>query len=249
MKKINKLLLLLITLALLNGFATTMEAPKKIYSEAATYKLLTALNNAQQSFGALFFPPEQSEIDTLANTINGHLMQGANPNKVSLHQTPLISAIKTQIPRIVEMLLNAGADPNFQDHNGNTALMFAMQDGNQEIVKLLLANVANPNIQNKRGNTALMGAIYYGKDAVVPLLIEYGAHINLKNKDGDTALIIAAGKGNSNSVRLLLENSADKTITNNGGKTALDIAKEKNNPAIINLLQNPPPRNPIRKLI
>lgn len=52
-------------------------------------------------------------------------------------------------------LLNANADPDFKDHQGETALMDACAAGNDKAAVLLLQMKADPAITNKGGITAL----------------------------------------------------------------------------------------------
>ena len=55
---------------------------------------------------------------------------------------------------IVELLLGNEANPNIQNKRGNTALFYAILDGNIEKVKLLLKFGADPYIKNKDNKTA-----------------------------------------------------------------------------------------------
>lgn len=71
--------------------------------------------------------------------------------------SPLISAAvfgKTEIARI---LIDAGADINFQNNDGSTALHTAAFFCRPEIVKLLLDKGADKTITNKFGGTAYAG--------------------------------------------------------------------------------------------
>ena len=68
---------------------------------------------------------------------------------------PLISAAVTN-KDIVKALVDAGADLNCVDDDGNTPLMLASAQHKVEIVKFLLKQGANPNTKNKYGYTALM---------------------------------------------------------------------------------------------
>jgi ankyrin repeat protein len=116
---------------------------------------------------------------------------------------------------------------NFQDKNGDTALMWdSMSNGSnnsKDNIKLLLDNGADPNIQNVLGYTALMFASSHNNE-VVELLLDKGAEINLKNKSGWTALMHAVDRDKYEIVKLLLDKGADINIQNNDGETALMIA-------------------------
>ena len=67
--------------------------------------------------------------------------------------TPLISAAYNT--NYLKFLLDAGANPDLQDTNGNTALDQAVYMSAVESVRLLLAHKADPNIQNNFGYTPL----------------------------------------------------------------------------------------------
>ena len=79
---------------------------------------------------------------------------------------------------VVEMLLDAGADPSVQDELGNTASVLASENGHKEVVEMLLNVGVDPNVQDKYGETALMLALANGHKEIVNLLKKYGA----KNK-------------------------------------------------------------------
>ncbi len=58
----------------------------------------------------------------------------------------------------VERLIDAGADVNFQDELGKTALMCAALKGHTDICKLLLEHKAEVDMKDEYGQTALMWA-------------------------------------------------------------------------------------------
>jgi hypothetical protein len=91
----------------------------------------------------------------------------------------------------VKDLLDAGANVNSKDENGDTALIVASRDGYTEIVEMLLKAEANVDIKNNKGNTALMQAAGWNQPRVVEILLKAGANVDIKNNNGFTALVRA----------------------------------------------------------
>ena len=86
--------------------------------------------------------------------------------------------------------LNEGNQENldFQDEDGNTALIWAACEGHVECVELLLQKEAFVDHQDKDGNTALIGAARMGHMNIVRNLLCCKANIHLTNKSGTTAI-------------------------------------------------------------
>ncbi len=122
----------------------------------------------------------------------------------------------------VSYLLSQGADPNFKDYTGNTAL-FRIK--NLEIAKLLINNGANVNAKNDAGNTPLHSNLSY--PSIVDLLIKSGADVNMKNNDGLTP-ILKFGKNNYgkniDTIKKLKLNRADIHATDKNGNNFLIFA-------------------------
>jgi uncharacterized protein len=68
--------------------------------------------------------------------------------------SPLISASVFGKPEAAKILIDAGADINFQNNDGSTALHTAAFFCNKEIVAMLLAKGADKTIKNSFGATA-----------------------------------------------------------------------------------------------
>ncbi len=120
---------------------------------------------------------------------------------------------------IVKALLFHGADPNFQDEDGNTPLHIVAfahpREINIAIVKLLLDDSADPNSRNEKGDTPLhflARTCYPEISEMVQLLLEKGADPNLKNEEGEAPLHTAAFSENVIMVSILLE--SEKTNVN-----------------------------------
>ncbi len=128
----------------------------------------------------------------------------------SLADTPIINkAVEMQNLPIVQLLLEAGADPNAKDGQyGLTALHEAISRNRIEMVKLLLRYKANPNQQSLDGRTALhIAAIWNGNDKISAILIDAGANPNSITSDNRTAKSIALSQN-----RQQIANLIDKSL-------------------------------------
>jgi len=84
-----------------------------------------------------------------------HIAAGTNINEKDPFggSSPLISAAVFGKPEMAKVLVEAGADVNFQNNDGSTALHTAAFFCRPEIVKLLLDKGADKNIKNNFGAT------------------------------------------------------------------------------------------------
>lgn len=82
---------------------------------------------------------------------------------------------------IVEALLAAGADCNFQAPNGETPLIGAASLGAEDVGLRLLDAGARPDLAGAFRETALHWAAHLGLRRLVTRLIERGADVNLKD--------------------------------------------------------------------
>jgi ankyrin repeat protein len=84
-----------------------------------------------------------------------HLDAGTNINEKDPFggSSPLISAALFDKPEMAKLLIDAGADINFQNNDGSTALHVAAFFCRPEIVKMLLEKKADKSIKNKYGST------------------------------------------------------------------------------------------------
>lgn len=134
------------------------------------------------------------------------------------------------------LINDRGANVNYQNHEGVTALMNAVSIGCVENVQVLLLSKADTNIADHSGKTALHYALYNEK--ILALLIDFGAHVDAKNKQGMTALMINAREGRADAVKILLDNEADIDQKNNQGYTAFDFAIDKKRDKVLSLLNS-----------
>lgn len=136
----------------------------------------------------------------------------------------------------VKSLLESGVDPNFQDSNGWTALMWAAQDNNMDIVQALIDAGADPNVSDEYEETALRKAMNYNHLEMIQALVRTGADIDQQDSYGFTPLMIAVINGDIEAVQKLLELGADTSLEDAEMMNAYMYAKKGGYPEIAELL-------------
>ena len=162
--------------------------------------------------------------------------------------TPIFMAAKSGSGVMIELLVDAGADPSAATTNGTTPLMMAAAAGSVDAVKALLAHGVDPDaVDVHQGQTALMFAAAPGRTEVVRVLAAHGADVHAtslvpeprkvegaggpKWRKGDLALggmgalHFAAREGHIETAEALLEAGVDvNQLTASNKTSALTIA-------------------------
>ncbi len=90
--------------------------------------------------------------------------------------------------KVVQALLENGADVNAQGQSGWTALHSASRSNNYDVVQALLDKRADVNAATADGKTPLMVASSGGHIQVVKSLLAHGVNVNARDKNARTAL-------------------------------------------------------------
>ena len=130
-----------------------------------------------------------------ADEVRSLVAAGADLDEADRFGPPLLHAAARGHVAIIEILVEAGADPNATSNEGATALHRASYRGDREAVAMLLAAGADPNRANHAaGLTPLHGAALGGHVECLRLLLEKGGDPDRCDNHGLTPLTRAAGK-------------------------------------------------------
>ena len=153
--------------------------------------------------------PNQEELDA-TGMVKVLLERGVNPNialkkpiigrhnnlvgDTSLGEgaTPLARAAKTNDLRIMQLLLDGGADPTITLKDRTTTAMIA---SSLDSIKLLVEHGVDVNAFNTNGQTILHNAAGRGANPIIQYVAGKGAKLDKKDKQGRTPLDIALGAG------------------------------------------------------
>jgi ankyrin repeat protein len=88
----------------------------------------------------------------------------ANVNAVVLDYSPVMRAVTKEMELVVRVLLDHGADINYQTSNGMTAIGISTRRGLLSMTKLLLDYGADPMIPNQVDNCIFLAVRYHRLD-------------------------------------------------------------------------------------
>lgn len=137
---------------------------------------------------------------------------------------------------VINLLLNAGANPNKIDTSGYTPLYWSVRNNNRYVVQLLLNGGADANKTDNSGATALHVSAGQGNDDVVKMLLNKGADTNATDEWGETPLHWSVRHPHKEVVRILCDGGADPNMTDRWGETPLLLSVGKGHDDVVKLL-------------
>ncbi len=177
-------------------------------------------NPSSSSFSALK-PPGISDLVNAQGGSDGNALQAASAHGYE---------------KVVQLLLENGANVNVRGGGHDTALKAASWKGYLAVVKLLLSNGANVDTEAGYFGNALQVASARGHLAIVDLLLSKGADVKAQGGYYNTALQAASYEGYLAIVDLLLSKGADVNAQGGFYVTALQAASNGRYLAIVDLL-------------
>jgi ankyrin repeat protein len=156
--------------------------------------------------------------------------------------TPIHTAAHLNDAESIQLLLDAGADPNL--HSGyylwETPLHYAAEAGAMEAMQALLDGGVDVDCRVDQGISPMMSVIKAGQadlvTQVVTFLLANGADPNLQDAKGNTALHLAAKNGRPEVIPLLIGHGAAIDSQNKSGDTALHVAAQSEQAEIVSIL-------------
>jgi ankyrin repeat protein len=152
-------------------------------------------------------------------TVKLSLASGADPNVAcrsgtSDSQPPIYGECNEETLRV---LINAGANVNLRNVDGDTPLIFAVRRGLPACVKTLLEAGADVTVSNQRGDSPL--SLVQDKELTV-LLLKFSRRV--EKEVGDSLLNLAAIQGWPDVARLLIERGIDVNAEGRGDWSVID---------------------------
>ncbi len=120
--------------------------------------------------------------------------------------------------KVIDMLIDAGADPNARDAEGKTPLFEA---NTSATVAAIVRRGADPKALDNNGKTPLFNEFF---DETKPALIAAGIDVNARDKDGRTALFY---QDSPTSIAALLEAGADVDAVDSQGRSVIEQMKSE----------------------
>ncbi len=149
----------------------------------------------------------------------------------------LIASAKENNSKSVKTCLSGGASPNAKDSLGNSALVIAVNNGNESMAEDLIRQGAYTSESYMRGMSVLMLAINKQMEKTASLLIKNGADTTVQLSNGTNALMMASERNLANVVsEIILTRQVDINKKNKEGYTALSIAIKEGNIEVAKLL-------------
>ena len=174
------------------------------------------------------------------------LEHGARIDAPSVDSRTSASAITQALyggsPKVIKMLLDKGADPDFRDIEAHGGTLLHIVSRNQpggsqtRSIQLLLEYGADLEAKDEDGKTPLAGAVEDYTFEAIPTLLERGADLEARDNNGRTPLGAAVENGSLPAAHLFLQNGANLEAKDSNDHTPLLLAVRLGNVEMVHFL-------------
>ncbi|EAA63168.1 hypothetical protein AN3267.2 [Aspergillus nidulans FGSC A4] len=179
----------------------------------------------------------QSTLDALiASVADATTVMGTLNARGGYYGNPLQAASARGHEKIVQILLDHGADVNAQGGKYRNALLAASVEGHGKIVHILLNQGADINAQNGYYGSAFQAALVQGHEKIVQVLLQQVANVNTQDGIYANALRAASARGYEKIVQILLDKRADVNAQGGEYGNALLAASVEGHEKIVQFL-------------
>ncbi|XP_078594817.1 death-associated protein kinase 1-like [Branchiostoma floridae x Branchiostoma japonicum] len=159
---------------------------------------------------ATFFTAvQEGDVQTVRRGLDGGVDVRVKRDWGWRDQTSLHVASRHGHTKVVNLLIQNGADPEVRDREGLTSLHVASKHGQTEVVELLIRHGVELEPKDSEQSTPLHLAAARGHTGTCELLIRSGAEVMVKNQDQPTTLHRAATGGHAGTCELLIRYGSD----------------------------------------
>lgn len=148
--------------------------------------------------------------------------------------SPLMAAAEKSSQSVMEMLLEAGANAEALDREGNTLLHYATRDKKGiDKIQFLIKKGKNVNASNESRETPLHNAARHCPTDIISILLKNGAKVNALDMYNHTPLHNAIIRCSIKTVSFLLENGAKTNVLDYLNNAPLYYAMREGNINIV----------------
>ena len=157
--------------------------------------------------------------------------------KQPLNDTAMHLAARRKDANLAKVLIEAGAQVDAQNKEGQTVLHLASIMGDDNMVRVLFMARANANLQDNEDRAPIHLAAERGYSTIVEFLVEkFKASIYERTRDGSTLMHIAAVNGHPETAMILFERGVPLLMPNKFGARGIHTAAREGHVSVIDKL-------------
>jgi len=169
-------------------------------------------------------PLHAAVCNGLYDMANYLIERGSNVSKRDKQgRTALMRSVDKGNKAILELLLEAGGNPNDKDPGGKHVLFYGLKPTSRHLscIEMLLQEGADINTKDENGQTMMVCAVEEGYIDITATLIQLGADVTVKNLAGESLIYIAAVRNHADLIPILVNANAPKNEVDGEGNTAI----------------------------